>query len=648
MTNTNVIKSVVPSIAAFVFKAKESQSYLEPQTCAIAALSIFHMMTSFTREDVVPAAALLMLAEESIKRANSSNNDMKQYHYADSPMHLIGLAKHLGFVAYSEDKTFTMTLRWIELVTTKETAIPLTTRVTAENRRKPYVKGGKVKPSKLAKEATEFLQDTAYHVDGPMIAIVGKTIDMITRSGQPLPVAIQQELHVWNNSKAMVAFEELYSDYFDDQRGRKYHCACAGPNPQSSDFARSLYSINESESVNKLDESGSLTEQYVMFMNELNDIAGGKFVESAYLTRVAQNPAGALAHMLQSGDAPKKPFTYIRLALDWYQFETTGACLTREGFGLDAKCSGTQYMAMIAGNLEMCRATGLVMSESKSSDPYQLSLVQLVKRLDGKLTPTAEALDICLNPKDGRNFIKTPYMAIQYGGGVGALTGSKDFVEGVMNIYKDQYSPDVDGDMYVAEFAETCVEAIKAALGDKINMFITKTAQAVLKKLEETGKEFLTYRHTDGFLVNKPCFPSREVCPAFSIRVDSQTRVIFGQEKDNKPWSIRESKPTKEEFARTFVVNFIQGIDALVARTVAKYAKKAGLRGFTSIHDCFRCCLADAPKMMGVIRQAYIEIFVENNQFENLSKQIGGINMYHENVITEEMLNSPHAYYFCQ
>lgn len=37
------------------------------------------------------------------------------------------------------------------------------------------------------------------------------------------------------------------------------------------------------------------------------------------------------------------------------------------------------------------------------------------------------------------------------------------------------------------------------------------------------------------------------------------------------------------EFARTFVVNYIQGIDALVARTVAKYAKKAGLRGFTSI-----------------------------------------------------------------
>ena len=78
------------------------------------------------------------------------------------------------------------------------------------------------------------------------------------------------------------------------------------------------------------------------------------------------------------------------------------------------------------------------------------------------------------------------------------------------------------------------------------------------------------------------------------------------------------------------------------------FPKEAGLRGFTSIHDCFRCCLADAPKMMEVIRSAYIEIFVNNNQFESLSKQLGGINMYHENIVTEELLMSEHAYYFCQ
>lgn len=643
--NTQIIKSVVPSIAALVFRAKEKQNYMEPQTCAIASLAIFHMMTMFTRDDVVPAIAMVELARSSIAKANSSNNDMKQYHYVDPEINLIGLAKHFGFLTMNEDKSFQQTEVWVELVTTKDSAIPFTSQVTDENRRKPFIKGGKVKPSKMMKSCIEFLQDTAYHVDATMVRVIESMNGQLRYSGQQLPLAIQQELHVWTNAQAMVRQDELFSDYFADNRGRLYHVACAGPNPQSSDFARCLYSHNVENFVDKLDASGSLTPAYQMFMAELEDIAGGRYIEANYLTRVAQNPSGALLALLKmtkEQNPPKKPFTYVRLALDWFQFETTGKCDSRVGFGLDAKCSGTQYLAMIAGNEEMCRATGLVNSESKASDPYQLSLVQLMALLErSSMNPEQSIKDAYLNPKAGRNFIKTPYMAVQYGGGKAALLGNKDFCEYVVN------NLNIEADKLEA-FAELCVDAVHAALGEKINMFIKKTMEAVIEKCNKLGKEYFTYKHTDGQVVHKPCFPSREICEPFSIRVDSQTRVIFGQQNEGKAWSIREANPTKEEFARTFVVNYIQGIDALVARTVAKYAKLEGLRGFTSIHDCFRCCLADAPRMMSVIRKAYIEIFVENNQFESLSKQLGGIEMYHTNIVTEELLNSEHAYYFCQ
>ncbi|QIS79293.1 RNA polymerase [Pantoea phage vB_PagM_SSEM1] len=631
MTNSNVVKSVVPSITSAIYRAKETQSYMQPQTCAIAALAIFHMMTSFTRDDVVPAIAMVSLAEASIKKANSTNNDLKQFHYVDPSINLIGLAKHLGYVSIAEDKSFTMTERWIELVSTKETCTPLTEAVSELNRRKPFIKGGKRKPSKLMSECIDFLQSTEYHVDAPMVDIVG---DVLNMTHGDIPAVIQQELHVWNNARNMVREDVLFSDYFADNRGRLYHVACAGPNPQSSDFARSLYSHNI-ENIVKKDSAA-----YQMFMAELYDISGGKWTEARMLTRVAQNPAGALAHMLRSGDAPKKPFTYIRLALDWFKFETTGECDSRVGFGLDAKCSGTQYLAFIAGNMTMAQATGLVDSESKASDPYQLSLVELMKLLEkSSMNPSDEIKAQYFNPKDGRNFIKTPYMAVQYGGGKKALTGNKDFATTVTTIF---------GADKVDAFAELAVEAVKAALGEKINMFIAKAMEAVAKKCEAESKLYIDYRHTDGQVVHKPCYPSREICDAFSIRVDSTTRVIFGQQNEGKPWMIRETQPTAEEFVRTFVVNYIQGIDALVARTVAKYAKKAGLRGFTSIHDCFRCCLADAPAMMDVIRQAYVEIFVKNNQFEALAKQIGGIDMFHTNIVTEELLMSEHAYYFCQ
>ena len=643
--STQTIKSVVPSIAALVFRAKEKQNYMEPQTCAIAALSIFHMMTSFTRDDVVPAIAMVSIADAAIKKSNSSNNDLKQYHYNDPSINLIGLAKHFGFVTMAEDKSFQMTDAWVELVTTKESSIPFTERVTDTNRRKPFVKGGKVKPSKTLKSAIEFLQDTEYHVDATMVAVIKKMLEMNRFAGVQMPLAIKQEEHVWNSAVNMAVNDTLFSDYFADNRGRLYHVACAGPNPQSSDFARCLYSHNVENWVNKLNDDGSTTEAYNMFMAELDDISGGRWTEAKMLTRVASNPSGALSTILSMSkdqNPPKKPFTYVRLALDWFQFETTGKCDSRVGFGLDAKCSGTQYLAFIAGNMEMAQATGLVDTDTKARDPYQLSLIQMLELLEkSSMKPTQEIADEYLNPKAGRAFIKTPYMAVQYGGGKAALLGNKDFVEYVTT----KLTVPVEK---LEAFAELCVDAVHNALGEKINLFINKTMEAVKARCEELGKAYFTYKHTDGLTVLKPCFPSRDICDAFSIRVDSQTRVIFGQQVENKPWTIREANPTMEEFARTFVVNYIQGIDALVARTVAVFAKKAGLRGFTSIHDCFRCCLADAPRMMAVIREAYIEVFVRNNQFESLSKQIGGINMYHTNIVTEELLNSEHAYYFCQ
>lgn len=636
MTNSNVIKSVVPAITSSIYRAKEAQNMMEPQTCAIASLAMFHMLTSFTRDDIVPAHAIIELANSSIDKANKSNNDMKQYHYVDTAIHLIGLAKHLGFVHMNEDKSFQLTERWVELVSTKETCTPFTHAIVDEQRRKPFIKGGKVKPSRRMRVAQDFLQSTAYHVDQDMVNIV---CDMLGNAYE-IPEVIQQELHVWNSARNMVAQDELFSEYFADNRGRLYHVACAGPNPQSSDFARSLYSHNVENIVSKFDADGNETPAYKMFMLELEDIAGGEFATPRYLSRVAANPSAALAHFLKSSNAPSKPFTYIRLALDWNKFETTGECDSRVGFGLDAKCSGTQYLAFIAGNMEMARATGLVNTNEKALDPYQLSLIQLVKLLGkSSIRPSDEIMETYLSPKTGRSFIKTPYMAVQYGGGTAALTGSKKFCEGAIQIV---------GEDNIELFAELCVEAIKLALGERINLFIERTQQAVRKKCEELGKPYLDYKHTDGQRVHKPCYPSRNICDAFSIRVDSKTRVIFGQQAENKPWSIRETQPTVDEFVRTFVVNYIQGIDALVARTVAKFAKEAGLRGFTSIHDCFRCCLADAPLMMDVIRKAYIEIFVTNNQFEALAKQIGGIDMFQENIITEELLNSEHAYYFCQ
>lgn len=638
MFNENVAKSVIPSIAASILRIRESNGLpLEPITYGIYALAVFKFMHSFTIEDELTDADLLKLSESARNSAHNCNNDLKQYHLTCETICIAGMAKRLGYIAKDEfSGCHKMTERWVELVSTKETTTALNTPVTEDNRRKPYIKGGKVKPSKLLKEAISFLQDTEYHVDAVMFKAITGAFEMVDRHSVVIPEGIRSEKYVYYGTRQVLAADKLFSDYFADARGRLYHIAAAGPNPQSSDYARSLYSHNIENVVQK----GSPA--YDMFMTEFDDITGSnRWATPEARTRAARNPSGAIFAFIKNPEgAPKKPFTYVRMAIDWLKFEEEGFCDSRIGFGLDAKCSGTQYLSMIAGDARMAAACGLTTNPVKSKDPYQMSLEELVKLLNkSPLLPSKDIQEQHLNPKNGRDFIKTPYMAIQYGGSTTALVESSDFVEGATPIV---------GKNNIEAFADTCIGAIRIALGPKINMFIKKVAESVERELKLRGKPYLDYKHSDGLRVHKPAFPEQTVCNAFSIRLDPRTRVIFGNIEKKQPWKIKAINPTIDEFVRTFVVNYIQGIDALVARTVTKHAKAAGLRGFTSIHDCFRCCLEDAPKMMEVVRAAYKEVFIDTDQFEHLAKQIGGISMYHKQIVTEELLNSENAYYFCQ
>ncbi|MBG6242958.1 MAG: hypothetical protein EKE20_14570 [Candidatus Symbiopectobacterium sp. Dall1.0] len=647
----NIAKSLVPSIASQLYKLKNGnnidigadidvESFMEPKACAIASVAIFRMMDYLDKDDVPTIDKMTDYAMKSIEKANSLNNEkhVVQYHYQDEPIKIVGIAIRLGYLTHDKSThTVSVSDKWIAMMAHHKAALPLSEPITEENRRKPYVKGGRTKPSNLAKSCIEYLEATEYHVEAKMIEIVNEYINRCTLSQTEVNGIFKDENHVLMGAMQVLEEEKLYSEYFADTRGRLYHVACAGPNPQSSDFARSLYSINVENWVEKGCKA------YDMFMAELEDISSEKWLTEKMLTEVALRPVDALNHMMQKdnqhGDIPKKPFTYIRLALDWYKFETEGKCDSRVGFGLDAKCSGTQYLAFISGNMDMAKATGLVSDDSNSLDPYQLSLIELVKLI--KESRFDINVDKYLNPKDGRTFIKTPYMAIQYGGGVKALYESSEFMA-------DLAKMGITAENKKKVFINLTIQAIKSALGERICKFIDKVQEAVAMKLSKENKPHLAYRHTDDFKVMHLCYPNLTICEPFSIRVADKMPAYFGSVLKNEPWKIKSSTATPEEFVRTFVVNFIQGIDALVARTVAKHAKRAELRGFTSIHDCFRCCLADAPKMMDVIRDAYHEVFVENDQFENLSKQIDGIGMHNKKIVTKELVYSKSAYYFCQ
>ena len=622
------------------------------------------LVVSFMLQDCWPEAGFIINAEcmrtqaqIHIDKANTLNRDLAKkwnvpFFVQRDAEYIVNLMVALNYVEQS-DEGFVVTDEFWTTVP-HSAVLPQAERCDTSNRRFGYVAGGQ-KPSKTMYWAMQRLQNEAFRVN-PIVEDLAHVMER-------MPHKFVADAYVINNSVSLVNeygyFTDLYSEWGGDSRGRLYLLACASANPQTSDLARSLYS----HTVENWVEKGS--DAYDMFMAELEECAGSdEWATADTLTNIALDVRGYLLHVLNLPEAmrPAKPFTLARVAQDWYKFETEGKCDSRVSFGLDAKNSGTQYLAVLAGDLNISGATGITISPEKVADPYVQSLGFLKKNVS--MSNFKVDMDM-LN----RSLVKTPYMAIQYRGTVSALLNSKDWVEAMKGtgLFNDCHNQKVT-DERARAFSEMMVASIYEALGPQIINFIEELEEAVRYILDKHGIAYFDYAMTDGFVVHKPCYKKWSVDAPEAVRVDLKSRVIFGDMKGDKAWQVRDAQPSGEEFIRTFMVNFIQGIDALVCRTFVKYAQKYGLRGVTVIHDCFRTCLADAPKLKEVIADTYMDIFVGdgnsvNRQLENLANELikmgapsnlfakyGKMNglsgmtneefkecMYHEN-----------SYYFCQ
>ena len=513
----------------------------------------------------------------------------------------MGFMEELGGVFYVSQKFY-------DACYVSEKTAPLTTMIDDTNRRVSQVKGGKVKPSKLLDKAMRYLEATPFSADMDMTTIIN-----LVKSQTP-------ELAIWKDVKGsmngindMEAGVDYYSEQKADKRGRMYHVAHAGTNPQGDDYNRSIYKLNVESIVTKDSEA------YTFFMNELEEAAGKdpKYMSTEYLMRVGKSPVRALKTFLESAGVDS-PFMYVRLACYFVTFEETGECDVRVPMGLDAKCSGTQILAILAGNKQLLEATGFTMK--KVFDPYALCAIQM----------DMAGID--------RNAMKTPYMAIQYGGGKKALTEQKDY----MKVMFDAGIEDSE------EAANITIEAVKRVLGKKIIGLQEYMAEQVAAIMEANGKSNVVYTHIDGQIVDLVVCGKVELTATFtSIRYTQNTIISFGSQLKNTGLTVSDKTPSADEYARTFMVNYIQGIDALIARTVAALAKDAGIEGYVSIHDCFRTALKDTPKLKALICKAYEMIFVENDPIAHLCSQLNIDMPMVSRELTSEMIYNKEAYFFC-
>jgi len=569
--------------------------------------------------------------------------NMNKEYWVGKVMKGLKLAIDADLLSIDDEGNIERTKRFISSCISRKGVAHQIESITLENRRKERVKT-RFNPKKdgtspLVRSAMEFIESQGQVVNTWLLDIVNDYIEYSVEGNEALLPEIQDSMHVINGCNQLKAHEVLYSEYFQDLRGRMYQFAHAGPNPQSSDLARALCYHTEENIVYKTDSV-----VYNMFMSELRDeVANCQYaMQPDMLAWVVANPLAAIKKY-EDGSLPVKKFwTYLTLAKDYMNFETVGYTDCRIGFGPDAKCSGAQILAILAGCEELGAACGLTTGE-RPADPYQRS---------------AKEIGIIAGDKYGelcRDDVKTPFMAIQYGGGVPALRFKKfePVLEriGVELEDRNEFCKDV------------VITGIMRALGDKVNGIIDGLRVAAAKVLNNTGKDYFDYKHIDGFKCTKMGDAQVKLTQEYFIinfgKVDTQG-VIFGatEESNNgaKGWMINSNTSgvlQRQNFVHYFPVHFIQGLDAVVARAIANACKEQGIEGYTSIHDQFRSCLRDAPKMMECVAEAYRYTFIENNPLKHLEAQLGdveinGLNPLDEiqQIVTEEILTSSNAFYF--
>jgi hypothetical protein len=342
-----------------------------------------------------------------------------------------------------------------------------------------------------------------------------------------------------------------------------------------------------------------------------------RFLSEEAITITAKRPSKVLHMLLTEYPDMKAPFTYVRMCMELAGIIENGVGKFTMPVGLDAKCSGTQIYGILTGSRHLMKATGFCSIHEKAADPYTL----VAKIMGGTMN---------------RNDCKRPYMIVQYGGGKRALLNDQELMS-VMN----------------PGLVPSFIMAVEEVLGDKVMAVRELVAARVLAKCHDEGVTHFGYYHVDGSLVKKPEYGSLDITKEYSCiryKQDNGTISFGSYVKQTGITGISNRQQDAEEFARNFMVHFIQGIDALIARTVANKAEAAGIKGYCSIHDCFLSSADDVLKLKGIICEAYIDIFVKNDPLADLGRQLGIDFAEHgiESNITVEDIMQEDNYFFCQ
>ena len=209
-------------------------------------------------------------------------------------------------------------------------------------------------------KAVDVLQATQYNVDEFMLRVALRTNN-------------KEEGYVLDGCKYLVKNGNVpvVAEFFADRRGRLYQGDAHGPNGQSSDMARALmdlHGVHTNYDIPKAiqavrDEMSDmvccdLDHAIATFASQVTGVhSAGEFIMTQ--VEIKQQKAQDLTTPEQEAMlVTTKPYSFTKAMRILNALVQGERPYIGMAFGLDAKCSGPQYGAIMTGDREIARATG--------------------------------------------------------------------------------------------------------------------------------------------------------------------------------------------------------------------------------------------------------------------------------------------------
>ena len=415
-------------------------------------------------------------------------------------------------------------------------------------------------------------------------------------------------------------YEKIWFPHQMDFRGRLYPIPVL-LNPQGNDLSKGLLRFAQSAPV----DNSSIKWLKIHGANlwgydkESYD-ERIKWVEERHseIQSYAQNPLENRGWM-----EADKPFQFLAFCFEYSDYlNNSENFVSHLPILLDGTCNGLQHYSALLRDFEGGRAVNLVNSD-KPNDIY----TTVADNLKNKLTEVTNSSKISSDFKKfakcwldlgiTRKLTKRPVMVLPYGG---TMLSCREYIAQYL---KDNYTTKfLQNHFNMINGGDDCIFQLSFGLSKFLWKSIQETLNAATTGMDYIRKTARTVTSKNKYLqwVTPLGLPVRQAYNSRK-RKEVKTELYGSMIKTNINIDL-DTLDNKRQL-NGICPNFIHSLDAACLMLYIVKCKRAGIKNFMTIHDCYGTLASDTDVSSKFLREAFVEIY-QHSVLENFTKDILG------------------------